>query len=116
MAAVFNLVGALVTGTAVAATIGKGFVKPDVISLSVVAAAMLTIVLWTVVAWRLGLPTSKSHELVAGLTGAGLAAAGPSVLLWGGWEKVLIGLALSTFGVFPGYSVHGSSLLDTPAQ
>ena len=100
MAAVFNLVGALVTGTAVAATIGKGFVKPDVISLSVVAAAMLTIVLWTVVAWRLGLPTSKSHELVAGLTGAGLAAAGPSVLLWGGWEKVLIGLALSTFGGF----------------
>jgi PiT family inorganic phosphate transporter len=61
---------------------------------------MLTIVLWTVVAWRLGLPTSKSHELVAGLTGAGLAAAGPSVLLWGGWEKVLIGLVLSTFGGF----------------
>jgi len=100
MAAVFNLVGALVTGTAVAATIGKGFVKPDVISLSVVAAAMLTIVLWSVIAWRLGLPTSKSHELVAGLTGAGLAAAGPSVLLWGGWEKVLIGLVLSTFGGF----------------
>jgi inorganic phosphate transporter, PiT family len=97
MAAVFNLIGALVTGTAVAATIGKGFVKPDVISLSVVAAAMLTIVLWSVVAWRLGLPTSKSHELVAGLTGAGLAAGGHSVLLWGGWEKVLIGLALSTF-------------------
>jgi inorganic phosphate transporter, PiT family len=100
MAAVFNLVGALATGTAVAATIGEGFVKPEVISLEVVAASMITIVLWSVVTWRLGLPTSKSHELVASLTGAGLAAAGSSVLLWGGWEKVLIGLALSTFGGF----------------
>jgi len=98
MAAVFNLVGALATGTAVAATIGEGFVKPEVISLSVVAASMITIVLWSVVTWRLALPTSKSHELVASLTGAGLSAAGSSVILWAGWEKVLIGLALSTFG------------------
>jgi PiT family inorganic phosphate transporter len=100
MAAVFNLVGALVTGTAVAATIGKGFVKPEVISLSVVAASMITIVLWSVVTWRLALPTSKSHELVASLTGAGLSSGGVSVLLWSGWEKVLIGLLLSTVGGF----------------
>ncbi len=100
MAAVFNLVGALVTGTAVAATIGKGFVKPEVISLSVVAASMITIVLWSVVTWRLALPTSKSHELVASLTGAGLSSGGVSVLLWAGWEKVIIGLLLSTFGGF----------------
>lgn len=89
MAAMFNLVGALVTGTAVASTVGKGFVVSEAISLSVVAAAMITIVLWTIVAWKLGLPTSKSHELVAGLTGAGLSAAGTSALLWEGWEKVL---------------------------
>ncbi len=100
MAAVFNLVGALVTGTAVAATIGKDFVKPEVISLSVVAASMITIVLWSVVTWRLALPTSKSHELVASLTGAGLSSGGVSVLLWAGWEKVIIGLLLSTFGGF----------------
>jgi inorganic phosphate transporter, PiT family len=100
MAAVFNLVGALATGTAVAATIGEGFVKPEVISLSVVAASMITIVLWSVVTWRLALPTSKSHELVASLTGAGLSAGGFSILLWEGWEKVLIGLALSTLGGF----------------
>jgi PiT family inorganic phosphate transporter len=100
MAAVFNLVGALATGTAVAATIGEGFVKPEVISLSVVAASMITIVLWSVVTWRLALPTSKSHELVASLTGAGLASGGLSVLLGAGWEKVLIGLLISTFGGF----------------
>lgn len=100
MAAVFNIIGALATGTAVAFTVGKGFVKPEIISLEVVAASMITIVLWSVVAWRLALPTSKSHELVASLTGAGLATAGSSALLWQGWEKVLIGLALSTFGGF----------------
>jgi PiT family inorganic phosphate transporter len=100
MAAVFNLVGALATGTAVASTIGEDFVKPEVISLSVVGASMITIVLWSVVTWRLALPTSKSHELVASLTGAGLSAGGFSILIWDGWEKVIIGLALSTFGGF----------------
>jgi len=96
MAATLNIVGAIVTGTAVAATIGIGIVSPDVIGLPVVAAAMLTIIIWSTVAWRWGIPTSESHELVAGLTGAGLAAAGPSVLLWAGWQKVLIGLGFST--------------------
>lgn len=97
MAAVLNIAGALATGTAVAVTIGKGIVMPEVIDLSVVAAAMLTIVLWSAIAWRYGIPTSESHELIAGLAGAGLAAAGPSVLLWAGWQKVLIGLGFSTF-------------------
>jgi len=96
MAAVLNIVGAIVTGTAVAATIGKGIVSPDVIGLPVVAAAMLTIITWSTLAWRYGIPTSESHELIAGLTGAGLAAAGSSVLLWEGWQKVIIGLGFST--------------------
>ncbi|MDP2932310.1 MAG: inorganic phosphate transporter [Chloroflexota bacterium] len=96
MAAVLNIAGALTTGTAVALTVGKGIVRPEVIDLTVVAAATLTIILWSTVAWYYGIPTSESHELVAGLTGAGLAVAGPSVLLWGGWQKVLIGLGFST--------------------
>lgn len=96
MAAVLNIVGALVTGTAVAATIGKGIVRPEVIDLPVVAAAMLAIVIWSTAAWYYGIPTSESHALIAGLAGAGLAAAGPSVLLWAGWKKVLIGLGFST--------------------
>jgi len=96
MAAVLNVVGAVVTGTAVASTIGTGIVKPEVINLSVVIAASLTVVIWSVVTWFYGIPTSESHELVAGLTGAGLAVAGPSVLLWEGWQKVLIGLGFST--------------------
>lgn len=96
MAAVLNVVGAVVTGTAVASTVGTGIVKPEAINLSVVIAATLTVVIWSVVTWFYGIPTSESHELVAGLTGAGLAIAGPSVLLWEGWQKVLIGLGFST--------------------
>jgi PiT family inorganic phosphate transporter len=106
MAAVLNLVGVLVTGTAVAVTIGKDIVKPEAIGLETVAAAVLTVVIWSTVTWRLGLPTSETHELVAGLAGAGLATAGPSVLLWQGWQKVLIGLGLSTIlGFFGGFVV-----------
>ncbi len=96
MAAVLNVVGAVVTGTAVASTLGTGIVKPEVINLSVVIAATLTVVIWSTVTWFYGIPTSESHELIAGLTGAGLATAGPSVLLWAGWQKVLIGLGFST--------------------
>jgi PiT family inorganic phosphate transporter len=96
MAAVLNMVGVLVTGTAVAVTIGKDIVRPDVISLETVAAAMLTVVIWTTAAWRFGIPTSETHELLAGLAGAGLAWAGPSVLLWQGWSKVIFGLGMST--------------------
>ncbi|MBC8273965.1 MAG: inorganic phosphate transporter [Chloroflexi bacterium] len=96
MAAVLNIIGALVTGTAVATTIGTGIVKPEAIDLHTVASAMVAIVIWSTLAWRWGLPTSETHALVAGLAGAGIAAAGPSVLLWVGWKKVLIGLVLAT--------------------
>lgn len=106
MAAVMNILGALATGTAVAVTIGKGIVQPEAICLSTVAAGMLAIVAWSTIAWWFGLPTSETHALVAGLAGAGLAYAGPSVLLWEGWRKVLIGLGLSTIvGFIFGYAV-----------
>jgi PiT family inorganic phosphate transporter len=101
MAGVLNMAGAM-SGTAVAATIGKGIVKSEVISLVTVAAAMVAIIVWSTLAWRYGLPTSESHALVAGLTGAGLAAAGPEALLWAGWQKVLLGLVFSTFLGFGG--------------
>jgi len=108
MATVLNVVGTM-SGTAVAATIGKGIVKPEVINLTTVGAAMVGIILWSTLAWYYGLPTSETHALVAGLTGAGLATAGPSALLWDGWSKVLIGLVFSTFlGFFGGLFIMGT--------
>jgi PiT family inorganic phosphate transporter len=101
MATVMNAIGAM-SGTAVAATIGKGIVKPEIIGLPTVAAAMVAIVFWSTLAWYYGLPTSESHALIAGLSGAGLATAGPEVLLWEGWQKVLLGLFFSTFLGFGG--------------
>lgn len=101
MATVFNVLGTM-SGTAVAATIGKGIVKPEMINIYTVGAAMVGIVLWSTLAWYYGLPTSESHALIAGLSGAGLATAGPSVLLWSGWKQVLTGLLFSTFLGFLG--------------
>jgi len=96
MASVLNAAGAF-AGTAVAATIGKGILRAEAIDVHTVGAAMMGIVIWSTAAWYYGLPTSESHGLIAGLAGAGLATAGPGVLLWDGWKKVLIGLLLSTF-------------------
>jgi PiT family inorganic phosphate transporter len=101
LASVLNVLGTM-SGTAVAATIGKGIVRPEAIGLATVGAAMVAIVLWSTLAWHYGLPTSESHALVAGLSGAGLATAGSGVLLWEGWKKVLLGLAFSTFLGFLG--------------
>jgi PiT family inorganic phosphate transporter len=106
MAGVLNIVGVLVTGTAVAVTIGTGIVDPGVIDLHTVAAALLTIIVWTMTAWYFGIPTSETHEMLAGLAGAGFATAGFSALLWSGWQKVLLGLGLSTvIGFALGYIV-----------
>src|SRR3989338_2567940 len=103
MATLLNTAGAF-SVTAVAATIGKGIVDASIINTTTVAAAMVGIVLWSSLAYYMGgLPTSESHALVAGLAGAGLATAGPSVLLWEGWGKGFIGfLFFSLFGFFWG--------------
>ena len=95
MAAVFNLLGVL-SGTKVAATIGKGIVDASVIDLTTVGGAMVSIIIWSSVAALWGIPTSETHALVAGLAGAALATAGPGALVWDGWRKVLLGLAFST--------------------
>jgi PiT family inorganic phosphate transporter len=115
MATVLNAIGAM-SGTAVAATIGKDIVRPEVINLTTVAAAMIGIIFWSTLAWYYGLPTSESHALIAGLTGAGLATAGPESLLWTGWSKVLIGLLFSSFLGFLGGLFLMAVLYRTLAQ
>jgi PiT family inorganic phosphate transporter len=105
MASILNVLGAM-SGTAVAATIGKGIIKADVVNVATVAAAMIAIVFWSTLAWVYGLPTSESHALVAGLSGAAVATAGTGALIWDGWQKVLIGLLISTFlGFFGGLAL-----------
>jgi PiT family inorganic phosphate transporter len=116
MAVVFNFLGVLLMGTAVANTIG-GIIKlaPGNEALAVIGAAQFGIVVWGIVAWRFGLPTSESHALVAGLTGAGLAtssagsAFGIDAVNWASWIKVLQGLLVSSvLGFGLGYFVAGA--------
>lgn len=105
LATCLNIAGAFM-GTAVATTIGEDIVKTDVIGLSTLGAAMVAIILWTILTWRFGLPTSKSHALVSSLSGAAIAVAGPGVLIWDGWSKVLLGLPISTIcGAIGGFCV-----------
>ncbi|MFC1594898.1 anion permease [Patescibacteria group bacterium] len=102
LAVSFDIIGTMI-GTAVATTIGKGIVDANVINLSTIAAALISVALWNGGAAYYGIPTSSSHALVAGLSGAALASAGPDALLWIGWRKVLIGLVCSTiFGFIIG--------------
>src|SRR5438477_12957030 len=83
MAAFFNLAGALM-GTAVASTMGKGIVDTKVVDMKTVLCALLGAIIWNLVTWWMGLPSSSSHALIGGLCGAALATARGdwSVLKW----------------------------------
>ncbi|MDQ3952316.1 MAG: inorganic phosphate transporter [Actinomycetota bacterium] len=99
MAGVLNLLGAF-SGVAVAKTIASGIVDADFVSLNTIAAAVLAATVWALGAQYLGLPSSESHALVAGLLGAGFAAGGAPALEWEGTRKSLIGLVTSPVGGF----------------
>jgi PiT family inorganic phosphate transporter len=75
MSAVANFVGAL-TGTEVARTVGAGLLQPHAEGQVVVAAALVGAIVWNLLTWRLGIPSSSSHALIGGLLGASAAAAG----------------------------------------
>jgi PiT family inorganic phosphate transporter len=94
MAAVLNLVGAL-SGTAVAKTIGSGLVTVQSVTQVTILSALFAAILWDLITWYFGLPTSSSHALMAGLVGAAISTAGPGALIWAGLEKILIALVLS---------------------
>lgn len=94
MAVVMNTAGAM-WDTAVAATVGKGIVDPSDLTLSSIIAAMVSVGAWGVFSARTGLPVSKSHALLAGLAGAAFAKGGLGALQWVGWQKVMVGMALS---------------------
>lgn len=80
MSAVANFAGAL-TGTAVAKTVGSGLIDTNVESQTVIAAALVGAIVWNLVTWRLGIPSSSSHALIGGLLGAAFVSAG-----FGAWQ------------------------------
>ncbi len=94
-AAFFNFIAFAVFGLHVAETIGTGIVHHDVIDAQVIFAALTGAIMWNLITWALGMPSSSSHALIGGLLGAGLAKAGISVVVWGGLSKTLIAIVLS---------------------
>jgi PiT family inorganic phosphate transporter len=96
-AAFFNFVAAFVVGTAVAKTISKGLVHPEVVDSSVILAALIGAIVWNLITWWLGLPTSSSHALIGGFGGAAMAKAGIGALIAAGWVKPVIFIFLSPF-------------------
>jgi inorganic phosphate transporter, PiT family len=95
MSAVLNLVGAFLS-TAVAAAIAKGLVDPGLVTLELVFAGLVGGIVWNLLTWLFGLPSSSSHALIGGIVGAMLAAAGASGVVWTGLvSKVLVPAVLA---------------------
>jgi PiT family inorganic phosphate transporter len=84
-AAFFNFVAAFVVGTAVAKTIGKGLIDISIVDPNVILGGLLGAIVWDLVTWYLGLPSSSSHALLGGYAGAAIAKAGFGALILGGW-------------------------------
>jgi PiT family inorganic phosphate transporter len=95
MAAAAEFLGPFIFGVAVARTIGRGIVEPQVITPGIVLAALLSTIVWTLLSWRFGIPSSSSHALVGGLIGAVTAGVGIQAILVQGITKVIIALFLS---------------------
>ena len=90
-AAFFNFVAAFLLGTAVAKTIGSGMIRIDVVTQYVVIAGLAGAIVWDLLTWWWGLPTSSSHALIGGMAGAAIARAGSfNVIIAAGWTKTLI--------------------------
>jgi PiT family inorganic phosphate transporter len=89
-AAAFNFLAAFGFGTAVASTVGSGMVDLGVVTSAVILSGLLGAIVWDLITWYVGLPTSSSHALVGGYAGAAVAKAGVAALVASGWIKTLV--------------------------
>ncbi len=94
-AAFFNFVAAFTFGVSVARTIGKGVVDSSVVDKWVILAGLTGAILWNIITWYLGLPTSSSHALIGGFAGAAVFKAGFGSLIYSGLAKILVFIVLA---------------------
>lgn len=95
IAAVANFAGPFIFGTAVAHTVGKGIIQPSFSTVDVIFAGLIGAIIWDLVTWYFGLPSSSSHALIGGLIGSALLAGGTSALVLPGIEKTLTFIVIS---------------------
>src|SRR5689334_11647204 len=94
-AAFFNFVAFGVFGLHVAQTVGIGIIDPAIVDAQVIFAALLGAIVWNIVTWAAGIPSSSSHALIGGLLGAGVAKAGLGAAVWSGLSKTVVAIVLS---------------------
>lgn len=94
-AAFFNFIAAFFFGTSVAKTVGKGMVDLELVTFGVILAGLLGAIIWNLITWYFGLPTSSSHALFGGYGGAAVAKAGFAAIIWSGWTKTIIFIFLA---------------------
>jgi PiT family inorganic phosphate transporter len=94
-AAFFNFVAAFTFGTAVASTVGSQMIDIGVVTFAVIFSGLIGAIVWDLITWYFGLPTSSSHALIGGYAGAAVAKAGFAAIIPGGWSKTLVFIVLS---------------------
>jgi PiT family inorganic phosphate transporter len=99
-AAFFNFIAFLFFGVHVAQTIGTGIVSAQIIDAAVVFGALMGAIVWNLITWAFGIPSSSSHALIGGLVGAGTAKVGVGAIVWDGLAKTSLAIVLSPFGGF----------------
>src|SRR5438105_1674721 len=94
-AAFFNFIAFMVFGQHVAQTVGSGIVSTAIVDDRVIFGALMAAIVWNVVTWVAGIPSSSSHALIGGLVGAGVSKAGPGAIVWSGLGKTAAAIVLS---------------------
>jgi PiT family inorganic phosphate transporter len=94
-AAFFNFIAFTIFGLHVANTVGTGIISPSIISDQVIFGALMGAIVWNVVTWLAGIPSSSSHALIGGLVGAGICKAGFDAVVWKGLGKTVAAIVLS---------------------
>src|SRR4026208_1081702 len=94
-AAFFNFIAAFGFGTAVAKTVGAGMVDLNIVTYGVIFSGLLGAIIWDLITWYWGLPTSSSHALFGGYAGAAIAKAGFGAIIVSGWTMTLIFIVLA---------------------
>ncbi|HWU85564.1 MAG TPA: inorganic phosphate transporter [Rhodocyclaceae bacterium] len=95
LAAFCNVLAIFIFHLKVASTVGKGIVDPTIVDPHLIFGALVGAIVWNVVTWYYGIPSSSSHALIGGLVGAGIAKAGLDPLMWGGIGKTVLFIFVS---------------------
>ena len=111
-AAFFNFVAAFLLGTAVAKTIGGGMIRIDSVTQYVVITGLFGAIVWDLLTWWWGLPTSSSHALIGGYAGAAIMRSGWHVIIAEGWNKTLIFIVVApVMGLVLGFTFMVGDIL-----